>query len=127
MWWLYDVTILNFGNTTSLLDGHWALDSSILFHGLIGAIVQSFFAYRILKVSRQILPWPALVWVGAATRVVLNSYLAYGAFITALIATFSSQYAGELTADLSLGLAVDILTAAVLTWYLARMRSEVQQ
>ena len=124
-WWLYEVTIINFGNIEYALDGHWTIDASIIFHGLIGAVVQSFFAYRIFKVS-NLLIWPTIAWLGAIARVILNVYLSYGAFTTVKITTYSSTYAAELNADLILGAALDVLVATVLTWYLSRMRTEFQ-
>ena len=122
MCWLYDLTISNFGNPVAITATPWTLDACITLQGLVGAVVQSFFAFRVWRVSRTLL-WSSLAWAGALSRVAFNLSMSYRASKAQSIIVFSDKYGWEVTTSLTIALAVDILNVAALTWYLSGMRT----
>jgi hypothetical protein len=51
MAWFYDISVDNFGNKDAFEDLTWTYCVGILFHGLVGTVVQWFFSWRVWKVS----------------------------------------------------------------------------
>lgn len=50
--YLYRVTVLNYGDLSILTKRDWSLSLSVVFHGIISALVQAYYAYRIWVLSR---------------------------------------------------------------------------
>ena len=126
MCYLYDVTISNFGNPLYITATPWTLCISMGIQGVIGAAVQSFFAYRVYKVSSSLL-WPPLAWLGSAARMSLAMTLGILALKEGSIVKFSDKYGWAVVVSLSVSLAVDVLNVAALTYYLSGRKSEFQQ
>ena len=126
MVYFYDATISNFGNVEYLLVAPWTLDMCVTIAGIVGAIVQSFFAYRVWKVSKSLL-WLSLAWTGAAVRVAFSILMSSEAIQGRSIAVFVTRCGWQMITSLSVSLGVDILNVATLTWYLSKLKSGLRR
>ncbi|KAF8073729.1 hypothetical protein FPV67DRAFT_762794 [Lyophyllum atratum] len=67
--YLYDSLILNFGNTTYLRTGHWMFATDPALTGILGGLVQAFFAWRVRVLTGSL--FLALVIMACATSSIL--------------------------------------------------------
>ena len=123
--YLYDVTITHFGDVSFITATPWTLCTSVAIQGLVGGIVQSFFAYRVWRVS-NLLIWSAIAWIGAATRIALTTAIAYWAKSRKSIIVFSDDFGWAILLSLAISLAVDILNVVALSWYLTGRRTGLE-
>ncbi|KAJ7132477.1 hypothetical protein C8R44DRAFT_774091 [Mycena epipterygia] len=102
--YIYRLTVTFYGVPAELGVVQWTLSASSLFDGLIGAIVQMFFAYRIQQFSKM---WAITLvsWLGS----------------------FAIKFGWMITASLSINLIVDIINTAALSFYLQRGRTGFKQ
>ncbi|KAF7981495.1 hypothetical protein HWV62_33039 [Athelia sp. TMB] len=114
--YLYRVTVTYNGNVAIAEKAHWTLETTALFGGLIGGLVQSFFAYRIFVLSKR-WPIPMISWTG--------SFLAFtGTLAIPIVATVTdmTRYLAEfgwlVTTVSVLLLSVDIINTVALCTYL---------
>ena len=124
--YVYDGTITNFGNPLSVANAPWTLDVSVTFQALVGVSVQSFFAYRVWKVSKSLL-FPSLAWLGSAIRFGVAVSITCLLLKSGNIATYSNDDGWTVVVSLTVSLAVDFLNSAALTWYLSARKSDFQQ
>lgn len=115
-YFLYWLTVTNYGNLEALALGHWPLNVSAFFDGLVGALVQTFFAYRIYTLTGK---WYITVvsWLGSATGFAMTFAITIISFKTQ-VATFSIQYSWLVTTGLVMLLFVDIVNTVSLCTYL---------
>ncbi|KAJ7134455.1 hypothetical protein C8R44DRAFT_770513 [Mycena epipterygia] len=119
--YLYRLTVTFYGIPAALNEAHWSLDTSSLFDGIIGAIVQMFFAYRIRMFSDS---WPVtlVAWLGSLLQ------LACTIGVTILsgqvsVAEFGARYGWIVEALLIINFIVDTINTSALTYYLQRGRT----
>ncbi|KAF7986670.1 hypothetical protein HWV62_26520 [Athelia sp. TMB] len=114
--WLYDVTVTHYGDLTYFAEAHWTLSSSAVFDGVIGALVQGFFAHRIYVLSGK---WPITIvsWIGSLCNVATNFAISVISQ-TVSVTAFAQDFAWITTTTLVLLLAVDTLNTTALCWYL---------
>ncbi|KZP08289.1 hypothetical protein FIBSPDRAFT_939073 [Athelia psychrophila] len=122
--YLYRVTVTYYGNVAIIGDGHWTLNTSALFDGLVGGLVQGFFAHRIWILSKK---WPITLisWTG--------SFLAFTGTVAIMIlgqisyiAKFDAEFTWLVTTTLALLLSVDIINTVALCSYLRIERTGFQ-
>ena len=114
--WLYDVTVTHYGDLTYFAEAHWTLSSSAVFDGVIGALVQGFFAHRVYVLSGK---WPITIvsWIGSLCEVATNFAISVISQ-TVSVTAFAQDFAWITTTTLVLLLAVDTLNTTALCWYL---------
>ncbi|KAF4612693.1 hypothetical protein D9613_011775 [Agrocybe pediades] len=112
------VAITRWGNTAIATEAFpRSFAFSILLSGVIGTIVQCFFAERIRALSRSIVI-PAACWALSFVRAVLVIMATYEAFVTTSVSLFEKQWKWLVVTILTLGSAVDFLLAALLCFYI---------
>lgn len=119
--YIYRLSVTYYGDRSVIGDGHWTLNSSSLFDGIIGGLVQSFFAHRIYVLSKKWL-LTYVIWffsflsvVGSVSIMILGQ-ISY-------IAKFDAQYAWLVTTELSFFLFIDFANTAGLCAYLRVART----
>ncbi|KAJ7112915.1 hypothetical protein C8R44DRAFT_233603 [Mycena epipterygia] len=119
--YIYRLTVTFYGVPAALAADEWTLSASSLFDGIIGAIVQMFFAYRVRMFSNS---WAitSVVWVGSLFQ------LACTLSITILtprfsIAEFALRFGWLFEAALATNLIVDVINTGALSYYLSRGRT----
>ncbi|KAJ7626271.1 hypothetical protein DFH06DRAFT_1228419 [Mycena polygramma] len=119
--YIYRLTVTFYGIPAALGESYWALDISSLFDGIIGAMVQMFFAFRIHMFSHM---WHITLvsWLGSLLQ------LACTIGVTVLsgrvsVAQFGVQYGWLVESILIINLIVDIVNTSALTYYLNRGRT----
>jgi len=115
-YFLYWLTVTNYGNLEALAAGHWPLNVSATCDGLVGALVQSFFAYRIYTLTGK---WyiTLISWLGSATAFAMTFAITILSFKLS-VAAFSINYSWLATSGLSVLLFVDVVNTAALCTYL---------
>ncbi|KAJ6579512.1 hypothetical protein DFH09DRAFT_913071 [Mycena vulgaris] len=114
--YLYRLSVTFYGVSTALGETHWSLDISALFDGIIGAIVQMFFAYRIRLFSKS---WPVTLasWLGTMLQMAGTlSVTAISPHVS--LAEFAARFDWIVEGTLISNLIVDIINTAGLTYYL---------
>ncbi|KAF9554459.1 hypothetical protein CPC08DRAFT_174053 [Agrocybe pediades] len=101
--------------TTEALPRSFAF--SILLSGVIGTIVQCFFAERIRTLSRCIVI-PATCWALSFARAVFVLMGTYEAFVATSVTLFEKQWRWLVITILTLGSAVDFFLAVLLCFYI---------
>ena len=124
--WVYDMSVLNFSNPEGITAAPWTICGCIAIQAVIGAIVQSFFAYRIWKVSNALI-LPSLAWAGAVVRIGINICLSVLLSRAGNVIVFSDNYNGVVIASFAVPLATDILNLSALIWYLTQIKSQNQK
>ncbi|KAJ7223130.1 hypothetical protein GGX14DRAFT_426920 [Mycena pura] len=119
--YIYRLTVTFYGQPAIFNDPDWSLTVSATFDGLIGVIVQMFFAYRIRLFSKS---WfiTSISWFGS----VLGLAATLGITIlssTRTVAEFGANYGWLIEGLLSVLLAVDVINTAALSYYLNKGRT----
>ncbi|KAL5519810.1 hypothetical protein ACEPAG_1470 [Sanghuangporus baumii] len=122
---IYWYLVLNFGNFENLDVGYWAMDIQTDFNGLIGLMVELFFAWRVWKVSNSI-------WLITIITVLAFLHFSLGIYFTVegfRLGRFSEY--SKLTWVTCVGLgsaaACDMTIAISLVFYLLRSRTGFKQ
>ncbi|KAJ6577464.1 hypothetical protein B0H19DRAFT_985062, partial [Mycena capillaripes] len=123
---LYQMTVSDFDHPERLVLIPRSLATSVLFSGIVGACVQSFFAARIYSVSNNIYI-PCLSWSLSFSRL-LGSITAfvYG-LRTETIPEFEERWAWLLNSLWSVASANDLIIAGTLVYWLQRRRPEADK
>ncbi|KIJ29981.1 hypothetical protein M422DRAFT_187695 [Sphaerobolus stellatus SS14] len=119
---IYQLTVNHYGDPTAIVKDTPSLEISFPLAAAVGSMVQSFFAYRILKLSRSYII-PVLAWVGAIARFGFGVTLAIIPQRSPTILVFITQNLWVALTPMSINVAVDILNTVTLTYYLAKGRS----
>ncbi|KAJ7083072.1 hypothetical protein B0H15DRAFT_889337 [Mycena belliarum] len=121
--YLYRLTVTFYGIPTVLEKTHWTLDTSSFFDGIIGTMVQMFFAYRIRAFSKS---WSITLisWTGA----LLNLACTMGVTILSEslslpVTVFTARFGWIIEASLTLSLIVDIINTTMFSYHLFRQRT----
>ncbi|KIY70728.1 hypothetical protein CYLTODRAFT_419547 [Cylindrobasidium torrendii FP15055 ss-10] len=124
LWWIYHLLIENWGNIQPYMMLHWALAADPLLEGLIGPMVQAYYAWRIYVISGT---W----WVSAL--VLSCSMMAFGGGIAAChaaatLTTFAELINVKVTVIFWLLPAAisDVIIALALTYYLRQHKGRFQ-
>ena len=115
--YIYDMSISHFGATSYVLHVPWTINIFSVFQGLVGAAVQSLFAYRVFRVSHWFII-PILVWLGSFARVTFCGVVTVVALKLENVETIVDRYGHILSASLSIAVFMDIVNSASLTWFL---------
>lgn len=121
MWWIYNVLINNYGNLAALENADWLFESEEALGGIIAMLVQSFFAWRILKLTRNY--W--LVGTVMVTALVGGLSGIGTAIGVAMLPQFAGLQRLKVIVILWLvGTAVcDVIITVALTWHLRSHRT----
>ncbi|KAH7101409.1 hypothetical protein BKA62DRAFT_703724 [Auriculariales sp. MPI-PUGE-AT-0066] len=126
--WLFDKTVLDaadIGRTLLVFEMTDALAFSVTFSGLIGASVQSFYAYRLGRLARH--PWFSILsWAGSLARAGLSIVVTVCARQGGTLNVFVEKYMWTLFAVLGVSVGVDVFNTGVVCILLARQRDGMQ-
>ncbi|KAJ3858910.1 hypothetical protein EV359DRAFT_68620 [Lentinula novae-zelandiae] len=118
---LYVVTVSRYGDLTSLIHTPSSLNASILFSGFIAPLAQTYFAFRIWKLSKS--PFiPCLCIALAFLRLLGSVVAAVQAFKMTTIIEYELQWKWLLTCILAVGASVDVIIALTLVFNLKNQR-----
>ncbi|KAJ3804622.1 hypothetical protein F5876DRAFT_70477 [Lentinula aff. lateritia] len=118
---LYVVTVSRYGDLTSLIHTPSSLNASILFSGFIAPLAQTYFAFRIWKLSKS--PFiPCLCITLASLRLLGSVVAAVQAFKMTTIIEYELQWKWLLTCILAVGASVDVIIALTLVFNLKNQR-----
>ncbi|TDL18471.1 hypothetical protein BD410DRAFT_793171 [Rickenella mellea] len=119
--YLYHLTVTFYGVPAKLAESHWTLNMSGFFDGFIGAVVQSYFAYRVLIVSGK---WPIslISWTGSLLQCTGTFAVTALGFLTTL-EQFAEKYGWLVKGVLVLDVIVDIINTTALCYYLSKGRT----
>ncbi|KAF9471161.1 hypothetical protein BDN70DRAFT_784519, partial [Pholiota conissans] len=120
----YYMVIIGYGNPSFLLRSPNTLSLAIIFSGIIGPIVQVFFAERVRIVSEGNLIIPIFCWTLSSLRLTLSLIAAGKGLEMTNLAQFQAKWEWLLTAVLSIGVAVDLVIAASLCYYLTKRKAQ---
>ncbi|CCM05262.1 uncharacterized protein FIBRA_07472 [Fibroporia radiculosa] len=119
--WIYGVLITNFGSLNAVIYANWLMETEEALTGIIGALVQVFYAWRLLKLTGK--RWLAGTVVALA---IIQSLAAIGTSINMamrpLITNFV-HYKEAVLVWLSATAFNDVLIALSLIWFLNRSRT----
>ncbi|KAJ7496716.1 hypothetical protein FB451DRAFT_1549774 [Mycena latifolia] len=121
---LYTMTITYFGQVERLIRTPDSLTAGITFSGLVGPSVQSFFAFRIYRLSES---WwiPCVCWGLSFTRVVGAIAASVEGIKMVTLEQFETQW-GWLAATIwGIGAVNDLIIAGALAYLFSRQRSEL--
>ncbi|KAF8148391.1 hypothetical protein B0H34DRAFT_802933 [Crassisporium funariophilum] len=119
---LYYLTINQYGNPKALIKPPHTLFLAIVFSGVIGPVVQAFFAERVRVVSGKLII-PIICWTLSAVRLGMSAAAAGEAFQMTSLSSFQKEFKWLLTTVLAVGCAVDVLVAGALCYYLNQQKS----
>ncbi|KZP08111.1 hypothetical protein FIBSPDRAFT_761919 [Athelia psychrophila] len=121
VYYIYSLTVTNFGNVASISAASWSLSISSLFDGLVGALVQTYFAHRIHVLSTT---WTITIvsWIGSFLALIGSAaVLVLG--LTNEIPEFEARYVWVSTTTLVLLVSVDLINMVALCTYLKISRT----
>lgn len=120
---LYSLTVINYGNVSSIDMSSWPLAMSIPLTSFIGASTQCFFAHRIRVISGS---WivPSIAWFGALLRIAFGFALGIMVVLRGQqsIGTYVHDYRWIIDVLLSINVSVDLLNTVASCFYLLRYR-----
>lgn len=119
---LYTITVLDLDDPLKFASAPKSLDASILFSAFIGPLVQAWFAYRVLKLSRK-LYIPLLCWFLSFLRCVATVAVGVEALLSTSVHEFERRFKWLLTFILAVGAAVDVIIAGSLCYFFRRLRA----
>ncbi|KAG1755402.1 hypothetical protein EDB19DRAFT_402838 [Suillus lakei] len=96
--------------------------ATILFTGITGALVESYFAFRLWKLSRKLL-LPLLSLVLCVIAQVVSLVITVRAFNTTSIAAFETDQNTSITLALTSRVLCDTILTLSMAWYLRKQRS----
>ncbi|KAF9473759.1 hypothetical protein BDN70DRAFT_963613 [Pholiota conissans] len=121
---LYYLTIVGYGEPRYFFTLPASLASAVIFSGIIGPIVQMFFAERIRKISGGKLIISILCWIMAWFRLVMSFVTAAKTIRINSITEFQVQCKWLLTTVLAVCVAVDFVIAVSLCYYLTKRKAQ---
>ncbi|KAF8578952.1 hypothetical protein K439DRAFT_1360758 [Ramaria rubella] len=120
---IYTLTVSQYGRLDAIAKDKLLVSIAFPLAGLIGSIVQSFFAYRIRVLSsRNVIP--VIAWCGALARTGFGLALCIMPLGSATIQAFLNRFLWVALTPMILNVAVDVLNTVSLCYYLLRGRSK---
>jgi len=120
--YLYNSTVTNFGDGLAIAVPSKEYSAGVAFSGVIGASVQSFFAYRTYAISKRVyLALPS--WIGSLARVVLSIWVAIMAAGANTLINFEMEHRWFVVALLLVSFVVDVVNTLIFSIFLASRRS----
>ncbi|KAJ7174876.1 hypothetical protein C8R46DRAFT_1081953 [Mycena filopes] len=117
----YEKTVTYFGDVQELFHLRATFNLSLAFVGAIGPMVQSFYAYRILKISgRRFIP--ILIWTLLLLRFINVLAISVTSFMVPDIIAYKARFGWLLICSLSSAAAEDVLITATTCYYLRAER-----
>ncbi|KAJ7496717.1 hypothetical protein FB451DRAFT_201298 [Mycena latifolia] len=121
---LYTMTITFFGQVERLVRTPDSLSTGIIFSGFVGPCVQSFFAFRIHRLSNNSWYIPCFCWVLSFLRIVGATVVSVAGIKMVTLAGFDTQWGWLMTTVWAVGAANDLIIAGMLTYLISRQRYE---
>ncbi|KII83838.1 hypothetical protein PLICRDRAFT_443300 [Plicaturopsis crispa FD-325 SS-3] len=119
---VYIMAVKDFGQTPKLVKPPFEANMSVVFTGIVAALVQSFFARRIWVLSQKIYI-TSICWFLCILRLVLSVLVAKGAFEMVDWTQYMEDWGGAIIALLVLSACIDFLVFGSLCYYLWRERA----
>jgi len=119
--YLYRLTVTFYGRPAVLGEAHWTLNISAAFDGIIGGIVQAYFAWRVHVLSRG---WiiTGVSWIGSLCQMSMTLAIA-GLASQFSVPEFNEKFEWLVTTSLVFNLFVDVVNTTGLCVYLKMERS----
>ncbi|KZP28540.1 hypothetical protein FIBSPDRAFT_1039641 [Athelia psychrophila] len=114
--YIYQLTVTQYGDISAIGEPSWAFNTSALFDGIMGGLVQSFFAHRIYVLSNK---WPITIisWFGSFCVVAMDIAIMVLAQTETILA-FDAKYSPLVTTVLVTQLTVDLINTSSLCYLL---------
>ncbi|KAJ7125285.1 hypothetical protein C8R44DRAFT_542665, partial [Mycena epipterygia] len=121
---IYTATISYYGQPERLVRAPDSLSVGITFSGLVAPCVQSFFSYRIYRLSNS---WyiPCLCWFMSFIRLVATTVASVEGIRMVTLVDYQQQWGWLLTTIWALGAAIDVGIAGTLVYLFYKQRSSV--
>ncbi|KAJ6487890.1 hypothetical protein C8R45DRAFT_260277 [Mycena sanguinolenta] len=116
---LYQMTVSDLGQPERLILIPPSLATSVVFSGIVGGAVQSFFAARIYRISKS-LYIPCLSWALSFSRLLGSIAVCYYGLRLPTIPDFEMRFGWLLNSLWSVASANDVLIAGTLVYWLSR-------
>ncbi|KAH9943618.1 hypothetical protein B0H21DRAFT_488966 [Amylocystis lapponica] len=121
--YLYTITITSYGDADALDVMPWSMDLMFFVGGLVSAIIQAFFSWRIHVISGHY-PVSIISWAGSTFRVAITLTICILDFKAKTISDYETRWGWTIPLSFSVAMAVDLLNASALCYFLWR-RPEV--
>ncbi|OCH92501.1 hypothetical protein OBBRIDRAFT_436750 [Obba rivulosa] len=119
--YVYTLTVKDYGNPGALSRVQWSFAACVVMHDVLSSAVQSFYAYRIYILSRQ-LAFAVIQWVGSMLRVALIFALLGYAVNAPTLDALVTRHKRLAIATVASSASVDILNTAMLCFHLIKHR-----
>ncbi|KAG2042141.1 hypothetical protein BDR03DRAFT_944648 [Suillus americanus] len=120
---LWNTTVSAYGDPSKLQILPSTAAATILLTGITGALVESYFAFRLWKVSKKLL-LPFLSLVLCIIAQVVSLVITVQTFKTTNIAVFAIDQNTSITLALTSRVLCDLILTLSMAWYLKKQRSE---
>ncbi|EIM82525.1 uncharacterized protein STEHIDRAFT_114419 [Stereum hirsutum FP-91666 SS1] len=126
MFWAYQyqLNVTNYGNPSGLTRSYWTLDYSLVVHGVITALVQAYYSYRLYTLSGWVVI-SVVAWTGSLLEVVGSTYCAY-ALATAKHPYQDNIYRAAIVTA-ALDVSIDIINTSSLCYCLYKKRTAARR
>ncbi|KAH9943604.1 hypothetical protein B0H21DRAFT_709948 [Amylocystis lapponica] len=121
--YLYTITITSYGDAKAFNVMSWSMNLIPFVGGLVSAITQAFFSWRIYVISGHY-PVSIILWAGSTLRVAITLTVSILGFKAKTISDFEARWGWTILLSFSVAMAVDLLNASALCYFLWR-RPEV--
>ncbi|KII91098.1 hypothetical protein PLICRDRAFT_39708 [Plicaturopsis crispa FD-325 SS-3] len=117
--YIYRLSVTSFGIPSAYMSLHWTLNVGALFNGIVGALVQAYFAKRILMLSGD---WviPIISWTGSLFQLCLSIVTVAFAESDTTILEFHHKHSWIIAATCATNVAVDILNTSAICYILRK-------
>ncbi|KAH9943611.1 hypothetical protein B0H21DRAFT_488388 [Amylocystis lapponica] len=117
--YLYTITISSYGDAVALNAMSWSMNLIFFVGGLVSAIIQAFFSWRIYVISGHY-PVSIISWAGSTFRVAITLTVCILGFKAKTISNYEARWGWTIILSFSVSMAVDLLNASALCYFLWR-------
>ncbi|PCH39039.1 hypothetical protein WOLCODRAFT_21314 [Wolfiporia cocos MD-104 SS10] len=121
--YLYTVTVTNSNNPSAYDMLPWTVAIIFLTGGLLGAVVQSFFAWRVYMLSGHLLP-SIVSWSGGLARIGVTAAMCGFVIQTGSRKLYEERYGWSIDLVLGIALFVDVFNTGCMCYYLSRKQNK---
>ncbi|PCH39037.1 hypothetical protein WOLCODRAFT_85020 [Wolfiporia cocos MD-104 SS10] len=121
--YLYTLVVTNFDKPNAYDMLPWTVAIVFFTGGLLGAVVQSFFAWRVYVISGHLLP-SIVSWSGGLARIGITAAMCGFVIRTGSRELYEARYGWTIDLVLGIALFVDVFNTGCLCYYLSRRQSK---
>jgi len=121
--YLYFLTVTNYGAFDTVDDMPWSASLSFWIIGIISVAVECFYAWRILNLSKRMII-PMISWIGSLVHLAANTTIFVLSLKSKTIARYEASYDWTITLSLTVETIIDVVNTIALSYYLRKMRAQ---